>query len=188
MKRLILIKHAPPEVDPTQSSEKWSLGDKGRKACEPLAEKLKPFATAKFISSREPKAVQTAEELAKKLSVEVTTIAGLEEHDRRNVPHMRTGEFISMVELFFRRPDDLVLGDETASEALARISAAIHAIVKDATEDTVAVITHGTVMALFLEKLHVGKSGFELWRRLGLPSFAVLEIPSYKTIEIVERV
>ncbi len=188
MKRLILIKHAPPEVDPTQSSEKWNLGEKGRKACEGLAEKLRPHGIGKIVSSQEPKALQTAEELSSRLAVEVTSIPGLEEHDRRNVPHMRSGEFISMVELFFRRPDDLVLGDETANEALARLSAAIEAIVSDATEDTMAVITHGTVMALFLEKHRAGKSGFDLWRRLGLPSFAVLEIPSYKTIEMIERV
>jgi broad specificity phosphatase PhoE len=188
MKRLILVKHAPPEVDPAQSSEKWNLGEKGRKACEGLVERLRRYDVMEIITSRESKAVQTGEEVGQRLGLKVRSAPGLEEHDRRNVPHMRSGEFISMVELFFRRPGELVLGDETAEEALARFEAAIDGIVDNTTESTVAVVTHGTVLALFLEKHRAGKTGFELWRSLGLPSFVVMELPGYKIVEMVERV
>jgi len=63
----------------------------------------------------------------------------LHEHDRSNVPHMRSGEFISHVELFFRRPDELVLGRETATEALGRFENAIDDIVAHHDEGNLAI-------------------------------------------------
>src|SRR4051794_1171163 len=113
MSKLILIKHAPPEVDPSVSSEQWHLGEKGRRLCGPLAERVRKYSVSEIVTSSEPKAVETGEELAKLLSVATRVQEGLEEHDRRDVPHMRSGEFISMMELMFRRPDELVLGNET---------------------------------------------------------------------------
>ena len=69
--------------------------------------------------------METAEEVGKRLGVRVETAAGLAEHDRSNVPHMRSGEFISHVELFFRRPRELVLGNETAEQTAERFEAPV---------------------------------------------------------------
>ena len=53
--------------------------------------------------------------------------------------------------------------------------------------DHVAVVSHGTVIALLLEHAS-GRNGFELWRRMQLPSFAVLDLPGFEMREVVERV
>src|SRR5262245_8453493 len=163
MSKLILIKHTPPEVDPAVSSEQWHLGEKGRKLCEPLAERLKQFLIGAIVTSAEPKAVETGEELARRLGVATRTHTGLEEHDRRNVPHRRSGEFISMMELLFRRPGELVLGDETAQEALERFEVAVQNVLWAASGKTLAIVTHGTVMALFLARHNRERKGFDLW-------------------------
>src|SRR5689334_5800556 len=98
-RKLILIKHASPLVIPGTPPEKWKLSDKGRESCAPLAEALRPHALAAIVASEEPKARETAELVAAQLDVPVETAPGLHEHDRSNVPHMRSGEFISHMEV-----------------------------------------------------------------------------------------
>ncbi len=188
MKRLILIKHAPPEVDPHISSEQWHLGERGRHASEALARRLASYAIGEIVTSNEPKAKQTGDELARILGVKTRPAEGLHEHDRRNVPHMRSAEFISMMELFFRKPGERLLGNETADEARMRFENAIDHVLEEAMADVVAVVTHGTVLALFLADHGAQKKAFELWRGLGLPSFAVVTMPSREIVEIVERI
>src|SRR4051812_1236089 len=103
-RQLILIKHAAPEVVPSVPSEQWHLSERGRASCGPLSEKLRPFNPGVIVSSTEPKAVETAELVAKHLNLTSQTAPDLHEHDRHDVPHMRSSEFISTMELFFRRP------------------------------------------------------------------------------------
>jgi broad specificity phosphatase PhoE len=186
MPKLILIKHASPYVIPGTPPERWRLSDKGIESCGPLAEKLRPHAPAVIVTSPEPKAAETGRRVGERLGVPVEQAEGLEEHDRSNVPHMRSGEFISHVELFFRRPRELVLGRETAEQAADRFNAAVDAVLKRHPDGNVAIVTHGTVLALFVAE-HTGQKPFELWRKLGLPSFVVLEVPGYKVVETVER-
>ena len=188
MGKLILIKHAPPEVNPAVSSEQWHLGDKGRALCVPLAERIKPHSPTQIVSSTEPKAVETAEELSRLLNIPTRTQAGLEEHDRRDVPHMRSGEFISMIELLFRKPDELVLGNETADEAYERFAGTVRQIVPSDPNTTVAIVTHGTVMALLLARHNPERSGFDLWRQLALPSFVVVDSKQFRILEMTERI
>src|SRR5687768_5455394 len=99
MRKLILVKHAPPEVVPGVPPEQWALSEKGRGLCAPLADALAPHEPTVVVSSEEPKAAETARLVAERLSVPWKTSPGLHEHDRSNVPHMRSGEFISLVEL-----------------------------------------------------------------------------------------
>ena len=95
-------------------------------------------------------------------------------------------EFEEAVESFFKEPDELVFGSETANEALARFSAAIDRIVEAAPADAV-VVTHGTVMALYAARLG-GVTPVGLWRRLGLPSFVVMTLPDRLVQSVVESV
>jgi broad specificity phosphatase PhoE len=100
---------------------------------------------------------------------------------------MRSGEFISHMELFFRKPAERVLGRESADEAVRRFESAITRIVGDHAIENVAVVSHGTVIALFLAKYSQRKP-FELWREMGLPSFAVVDIPEFGLAKIANCV
>src|SRR3954467_14306738 len=128
MAKLLLIKHARPEVDPAVASEEWRLGAEGREGAKRLADRLGAYHFARLYSSVEPKALETAQIVAGPRDLSVLTQPGLHEHDRRNVPHMASREFISMVALFFKEPDGLVLGDETADEAYARFAEAVDGV------------------------------------------------------------
>jgi broad specificity phosphatase PhoE len=186
-RHLILIKHAAPLVDPAKSSDLWKLSEAGREQAGKLAEALRAQEIAAIVSSEEPKAKETAEILARALGVNVATSRELREHDRRNVPHMRSRDFISMVELFFRKPGERVLGSESAEAALARFESAVDEVIASHAEGNVAIVAHGTVIALYLAK-HSGRSGFELWRAMGLPSYAVVSLPGREVVEVVERI
>ena len=167
--------------------ERWTLSAKGRALCVPLADQLAAHQPAAIISSEEPKAAETAGLVAERLGVPWRTEAGLHEHDRSNVPHMRSGEFISMVELFFRKPSELVLGRETADAARDRFEAAVLRAMADQPEGNVAVVSHGTVIALLLGYRN-GRTPFEVWRAMGLPSFAVLTFPAMTVEASVDRI
>ena len=100
---------------------------------------------------------------------------------------MRSGEFISHMEVFFRKRDELVLGRETAQEAEDRFAAAVDDVLAQHPQGNVAIVAHGTVIALLLSR-HGGKKPFELWREMGLPSFAVMSLPDLRFESLSPRV
>ena len=185
MPPLILVKHASPEVVPGMPPEQWRLSDQGRASCARLAEALRPHAPAAVVASEEPKASETGELVARHLPVPFHTAPNLHEHDRSNVPHLRAGEFISLMEVLFRKPNQLVLGRETAAGALKRFRNALDDVLEEHGHDekTVAVVSHGTVIALLLEQLG-NRGGFDVWRAMKLPSYAVLRLPAWTVEEV----
>jgi broad specificity phosphatase PhoE len=189
-RQLILVKHAAPEVVEGTPSEQWRLSEKGRTACTPLAASLSLHSPRVIVSSEEPKASETAELVAVELRVPWETAPGLQEHDRSSVPYLRTGDFISTMEVLFRKPQQLVLGRETAAGALKRFRNALDDVLERHPDEggNVAVVSHGTVIALLLAAQDPRQNGFELWRRMQLPSFAVLELPRFQVVQIVERI
>ena len=187
MRKLILVKHAAPVVTPGVPPEKWVLSEQGRLHCRPLAEAVRAYEPTVVVASREPKAAETGEAVAAHLGVPFEAAAGLHEHDRSNVPHLPSREFISLVEVFFRKPAERVLGRESADEALARFERAVGDVLDRHPQGNVAVVSHGTVLALLLAK-HGGGRAFELWRKMGLPSFAAVELPDWRVERVVEQV
>ena len=188
MRKLILIKHASPQVQPDLPPEQWPLSEEGKARCEALARAVAALAPAVVVSSKELKAEETALVLARHLGVPHHAAADLHEHDRSNVPQLRSAEFISMMELLFRRPNELVLGKETAVAALSRFESALDEVVLAHPDGNVAVVSHGTVIALLLEKLDRRRRGFEVWRAMKLPSYAVLSLPEMVVERVVESV
>lgn len=187
MRKLILIKHARPHVEEEIPSRDWHLSETGRAACEPLAERIRPLSPTIVVTSDEPKASETGSLVAARLGVPTEIAPGLHEHDRTNVPLLRSRDFISMMALFFRDRDRLVLGRETADQALRRIETAIDAALARHPEGNLAVVTHGTVLALFAASRAAGDA-FHLWRNLDQPSMIVFELPACLALEVVPRI
>lgn len=184
MSKLILIKHAKPVVTPGLPPEEWPLGEEGRAQAAALAERVRAYAPAAVVCSEETKALETGRIVGEALGVGVSALPGLREHERSTVPQMPTKEFISYMALLFKRPGELVLGEETAEEAYERFSEALSEIERVHEGKTLAVVSHGTVLALHLANLS-GEDPFVIWRRMGLPSFAVVE--EGKVVEEVDR-
>lgn len=187
MRKLILIKHARPQVIENVPAHEWQLSDEGRSACKGLAEVVRPYEPVVVVTSEEAKAHETGKLVAEALGTPLETAPGLQEHDRSNVPMMRSGEFLSALAMFFKQPNRLVLGRETADEAAGRFERAIEAVLARHPQGNVAVVTHGTVLALFASENGAGDP-FLLYRQLGLPSVLVFSIPDYRVLEKRERI
>ena len=187
MRRLILARHSKPEIERNRPASDWRLGEAGRCLSELLAVRLRDFNPRVIWSSREPKAVETAQIVAGVFGVPVRVKGGLEEHHRGNVPFFpRAVDFERAVEGFFRNPNRLVFGTETADQALERVTAAVDKTTEAGHADNI-VITHGTVMTLYVARI-AGIDPVRFWHRLGTPSFVVLELPDMGLRSIVDSV
>ena len=142
-----------------------------------LAEHLERFEPEVIVSSREPKAKETAEILASHFQLDMQIIPDLREHDRGTVPYLSDNAFQASMHEFFQKPDELVFGSETANQAYTRFYRAVHSILNEHRNKTVVIVTHGTVISLFVSRL-TGSSDLELWSQLGLPSFIAMDLHS----------
>lgn len=191
MRTLLLIRHSLPAIVPGTPAAAWRLSAAGRRRCAPLAHALAHYQPAVAVSSMEPKARETAELVAAALSLPVEMADGLHEHARRTVGYFgsRT-EFEARVAEFFARPDALVLGEETATQARDRFERAVAGVVAAHPAGNVAIVTHGTVLTLFAAA-HAAVEPLAFWRRLGLPCCVAFSLPGYHlsavTAEIAEE-
>jgi len=169
-------------------ASQWRLSDEGRRRCEPLADRLAAYDLVAIVSSEEPKAVQTGQIVAEALGLTFETVPGLHEHERGVVRDLGSREeFQAQVVRLFEHPGELVLGHETADQAHARFAGAVAHVVQEHPAGNLAIATHGTVMTLFVARTN-GLDAVPFWKRLGLPSFVVLTLPSFSLVEVVENV
>lgn len=181
--RLILIKHAAPEILQGIPARQWYLSDLGHQSIPKLAKALQPFQPERIITSLEPKAIETARLTAAALRLPWNTSPGLHEHDRSNEPYINLAEFEAKIRQVFSKPEELVYGRETANQALARFQEQIENLVNEHSQEKLAVVSHGTVISLFIA-FRNSLNSFTIWKQLGLPSFAVVELPGFKLLEL----
>jgi broad specificity phosphatase PhoE len=82
------------------------------------------------------------------------------------------------------RPAERIFGEESADEAHARFTAALDDVLAAHPWETVAVVTHGTVLALWVAR-RAQRDAFALWSSLAMPAFVVLTRPDF-AIEHIE--
>jgi histidine phosphatase superfamily protein (branch 1) len=85
-RRLILVKHAEPVVEPDVPPNRWELSERGKDRCVALAERLRRYRPAAVVASEERKAAQTAGLVAERLGMAAATFPSLHEHDRTGAP------------------------------------------------------------------------------------------------------
>ncbi|HEY3376595.1 MAG TPA: histidine phosphatase family protein [Armatimonadota bacterium] len=187
MAHLILVKHSLVTVDPDVPRESWPLSEEGRRRCVPLAEALAAFAPTVLVSSLEGKAQQNAELIAPRLGLPVTVVEGLHENDRRGLPVVSTSLFRKRMAMFFKDWHERVMGMESAEEALLRFDTAVRGVVDAHPGETIVIIAHGAVIALFVAA-HNQCDPFPYWQTLDLPSMAILTLPDFQLQETVARV
>jgi broad specificity phosphatase PhoE len=187
MPKLILVRHSYPDIKPARPANCWSLSETGRGRCKPLADKLAGYQLDVIVTSVEPKAIETGQIVAGLLGKPCETAQGLHEHERRDAGFGSKEQFESSVAEFFARPGELVFGGESADQAHKRFSQAITNVIERYPHQNVAVVSHGTVMTLFVARA-AGLEPFPFWKRLGLPAFVVLSCPQFDLLTIVEDV
>jgi broad specificity phosphatase PhoE len=146
------VRHAAVERRLDVPAAEWELSAEGREAARALAARLAPVP--RVLSSPEPKALDTARPLAAESGVELEVDERLREVARAtNLPTY--DEHRQAVRRYLA--GDVVDGWEAAADARRRFAAAVEGV------DAAAVVTHATVLALFL--------GYdaERWERIALP-------------------
>jgi broad specificity phosphatase PhoE len=177
MRTLLLVKHAPPKIDPVAPATAWPLSDEGRALCPLLAAALKEYEPGFVVASREAKAAETGRLVARGLGLPFSTVEGLGEHDRRRVPfYPDRREFASRMKDMLVRPAERVLGQESADEAHLRFGTALARVLEANPDGNPVVVSHGTVIALFVGRA-TGRDPYDLWTGLRLPSFVAMTLP-----------
>ncbi len=182
MRRLLLVRHAAPAKNSAVPAREWALSPSGHADAARLADLLAPYVPSAILASDELKARQTAQPLADRLGLPVEVIAGLREHERRTVGYLGDEAFQATMARFFAEPDTLAFGEETASQALARFTAAIEDALICHPSGDIALFTHGTVMSLFVAA-HSDREPMEFWWHLHLPAWVIFTIPDLTLVE-----
>jgi broad specificity phosphatase PhoE len=146
------VRHAQVVLELDRPAATWRLSPEGARAADALARSMGPVP--RVLSSPEPKAVATAEPLARLSGVQLELDDRLREVERAaNLP--TAGEHRAAVRTYLEGGD--VAGWEPSAVARSRFAAALETV------DDAAVVTHATVLSLFLGY------GFDRWARIALP-------------------
>jgi broad specificity phosphatase PhoE len=188
MADMILIRHSLSEPEATAPASQWRLSHRGRTRCEALAERLEKYDLSLLVSSIEAKAIETAKLTAAHLSIPTEIAFGIHEHERGNVGFLSPPEhFQARLAEFFDRPDEIVFGGESAVQARTRFTAAVESLVEAYGVESFGVVTHGTVMSLYVAEM-LGSAPYDLWQRLGMPAYVRIALSQEEVVEIVEQV
>jgi broad specificity phosphatase PhoE len=153
-----------------------------------LARELAQFFPAVLVTSREAKAVETAALLGRELKTGYKALPGLQEHARNSVGWVSDEEYRTGLAALYEKPAEVVFGDESADQARSRFASAVDGLLIEHPDENVVVVTHGTVMTLFIQQTTPDIEPIEFWERLGLPALAILSRPDLTLERLIEKV
>jgi broad specificity phosphatase PhoE len=176
MRRLVLIRHANPALRSDIPPAEWCLTEAGVRRARALAGRVLPGSARAVYTSIERKAVETAQLLGTAWQLPVTPVVGLHEHERPGESLVGALEFQRRVRELFERPRDLVYGTETGEQARRRFKRAVANLLATDSDDVI-VVSHGTVMTLFVSAA-AGVEPFAFWQSLEMPCAVTLTPPA----------
>jgi broad specificity phosphatase PhoE len=135
----------------------------------------------------EPKAVETGQIVSERLGIPVETAQNLHEHERPSIDLDTLEQFQDKVARLLENPGERVFGAETGEQARKRFSAAVSEIMTCHPAGNMVIVTHGTVMTLFVAHA-AGIDPVPFWKGLGLPALVVLSYPDLSLVEVIESV
>ena len=166
MREIFLIRHADSALDPDVPSEKWGLTSEGVKQARAAGEELADAGLVEVFCSKEPKARRTADLIAETVGLRSRDMAALGEHRRDSWGFLGDDEFKQAVRDVLEVPGESIIGAETGRRAAHRFSGAIAAADKKSPPGPIALVSHGTVMSLFMSQLN-GEPAVPMWESMG---------------------
>lgn len=142
------LTHPQVSVDPNVPVPKWGLNAAGRDRVRRAVDAGWPAGLTRIVSSEETKAVETAAPIADALGLDVIRRADMHENDRSATGFLPPGEFETVADAFFARPQESVRGWERAVDAQARIVVAAEAEIAAAGCGSILFVGHGAVGTL----------------------------------------
>lgn len=171
MSRLILVRHALPEVVQGVASTLWGLSESAREDCVVLAHNLDlPLSGPPIYSSAERKAKETADVLALRLGRDTAMDAGFGETDR---PDVWNEDYRALVVRYLG--GESIPGWEPRASVVSRFTAACDRAIAAANGADVVVVNHGQALSLYLDSV-VSIDLVPFWRALTLPDAWALDL------------
>jgi broad specificity phosphatase PhoE len=170
MPLVYLVRHAESAADPSVPPQDWLLTDEGRRRAARLAARSEWKTVAAVASSAEPKARLTAEAIAKRWGKPLVDDSRFNEIARPWADSSR--EFEDTVADYLNgRP---VPGWERATDAARRFGRAL-ADLRDGHQGDVAVVSHGTVMSIYVSRALGIRVRPAAWAAIGTPDVCVVD-------------
>lgn len=188
MRHLILIRHSISVAQPSINAQQWRLSVEGQTRCELLAQQLKAYTPTRIVSSVEAKAQQTAQLVAQHLGIIWETQLDLHETERSTSDFFTDHkQFVAQVKIAMSQPDQIIFGSESFAAARQRFLKRVDILLKQYPDETLAIVTHGRVMATTLGYL-AQHDAFNIWEALEMPAYAIFSLPDQTILRIVNTV
>jgi 2,3-bisphosphoglycerate-dependent phosphoglycerate mutase len=165
----ILIRHAE---SPWSDDDDRPLSAAGMRAAESLPARLDGFSVDAIYASPYRRALQTASPLAARLGLPISELFDLRERAMGSFP---CGSFDEAMTASWSDFDRVHPGGESSRNAQQRVLALVHALARHHPSETVALATHGNLLALLLNGFDQ-RVGLEFWKSLAFPDLFELRL------------
>lgn len=175
-RRLHLVRHGPPVVDPAEPAHRWGLDGAGLPAISELRTSGRIPCGARWFSSPEPKALATAMRLT---DSEVVVVDGLREHERGVTPWFADQqEWAELVSDVFTHADVAAYpGWEPLTVTRDRVVPAVRRILADHPTGEIVLVGHGTAWTVVKAELTGDAPDLDAWAALRMPDLWVVDVP-----------
>ena len=178
MALLYLIRHARSQMMGDEI-ERWPLSEEGRREAGVLARQSFWREVESILSSPEPKALGTARPAAHRWGIPLEIVDCLHEvHRPQLVPDYETA-----IARLFAEPETSIAGMEPATQAAERITRCLKELVASRPEQTLAVVSHGLILTLFLARLEHRRPTVAEWRGIPFTGLAVMDTTSWHLVK-----
>jgi len=173
--KIIFLRHADTQKDPSLNAALWGLSKEGKKQAEETANLSIMNEVDVIYISEEKKTVLTAEPLAKKLGKEVTSLSSLNEV-KRGDKFLTKEEFETEKVKQLKNLDYHAFDGESGKEALARFKQGVEQISKENVGKIILIVTHGTILNIyFADLLDAYDKLSERWQKTVFCTYGIVE-------------
>jgi broad specificity phosphatase PhoE len=145
----LYITHPQVKIDPKVPVPQWGLSERGIQRATSASALPWAGALKRIVSSRETKAVETAQILARASGASIETFEVMHENDRSATGFLTPPEFEKAADWFFANPHESFHGWERAIDAQTRIVGAVESVLADHDPiQPIAFVGHGGVGTL----------------------------------------
>jgi broad specificity phosphatase PhoE len=162
MAQVVLVRHAMPETQPDVPAERWPLGEAGRATARELADALPQSCFV--LTSDEPKAQQTAEELVAVCGGTLSVDARVAETRR---PHVWDVDYRELARQYVAGHRHQ--GWEPHDAVIRRFDAAVRDGLGASQRAPLVVVNHGQALTLWLRSVGAVNDPLRFWSELAFP-------------------
>ncbi len=183
MSYLYLVRHPRTHVDPMRQPHEWDLSEQGRAQAKALSAASFWKNVSSLYVSNQQKAIAAARIIVAEHKIEVVPLVELAEVGRGPQVYTSAADYNNILEQFFDHPDRSVSGWESSGVALHRFESAVQQILKQRSDGSVAILSHGTILTLYTAMLDGEPPTLARWRNIGFATVATVDIDSMQIVK-----